>query len=99
MLLWGASDDGVVSDSILFLVFGSTQILREQVDHAAAYQLAEKGKMLGCLWSKGALALCYLCGWGVEQDADLAMLMAAESAATGYGQFCIGCASHFSFST
>ena len=61
-----------------------------QVDHAAALQLAAKGDALGCLWCKAALALCYLCGWGVKQDTDLALYLAEESASTGYGQFCLG---------
>jgi hypothetical protein len=61
-----------------------------QVDHAAAVQLAAKGDALGCLWCKAALALCYLCGWGVKQDTDLALYLAEESASTGYGQFCLG---------
>jgi hypothetical protein len=43
------------------------------------------------MWSKGALALCHLCGWGVKQDADLGLYLAEESAGTGYGQFCLGC--------
>lgn len=64
-----------------------------QVDHVAALQLAVRGNDMGCLWCKGTLALCYLCGWAVKQDTDYALFLAGESAETGYGQFCLGCAS------
>jgi hypothetical protein len=64
-----------------------------QVDHVAALQLAVRGNDMGCLWCKGTLALCYLCGWAVKQDTDYALFLAGESATTGYGQFCLGCVS------
>lgn len=60
------------------------------VDHAAALQLAVRGDDMGCLWCRGALALCYLCGWAVKQDIEHALYLAEDSAATGFGQFCVG---------
>jgi hypothetical protein len=62
-----------------------------QVDHAAAFNLAMKGDAMGCLWCRGVLALCYLCGWSIKQDSDLALSFANQSSSTGYGQFCLGC--------
>ena len=60
------------------------------IDYRKAFQLAESGHRLGCDWSKGALALCYLCGRGVAPDEALGFDLASECASTSYGQFCLG---------
>ena len=64
------------------------------IDYRRAFRLAEAGTRLGCDWSKGALALCYLCGRGVALDEALGFELACDCASTCYGQFCLGY-SHF----
>jgi TPR repeat protein len=64
------------------------------IDNRRAFQLADAGNRLGCDWSKGVLALCYLCGRGVAADETLGFELASDSASTCYGQFCLGYA-HF----
>ena len=60
------------------------------IDYRRAFQLAERGFRLGCDWSKGALALCYLCGRGVAANEALGFDLASECSSTSYGQFCLG---------
>jgi len=60
------------------------------IDYRKAFQLAESGHRLGCDWSKGALALCYLCGRGVAPNEASGFDLASECASTSYGQFCLG---------
>lgn len=64
------------------------------IDYRRAFHLADTGNRLGCEWSKGALALCYLCGRGVAADEALGFDLASNGASTSYGQFCLGYA-HF----
>jgi hypothetical protein len=95
MLLWGHSDDGVVPNPLFHSENSNPFLLPKcfvQVDHAAALQLAARGDDMGCLWCRGALALCYLCGWAVKQDIEHALYLAEDSATTGFGQFCLGSA-------
>jgi TPR repeat protein len=60
------------------------------IDHRKAFNLAENGSRLGCDWSKGALAFCYMSGRGVAANEELGFDLASECAATSYGQFCLG---------
>jgi TPR repeat protein len=64
------------------------------IDHRKAFHLAENGSRLGCDWSKGALAFCYLSGRGVAANEALGFDLASESSSTSYSQFCLGYA-HF----
>ena len=60
------------------------------IDYRRAYHLADAGYRLGCDWSKGALAFCYLCGRGVSANEALGFELASDCASTSYGQFCLG---------
>jgi TPR repeat protein len=63
-------------------------------DYRKAFHVAQNGTQLGCVWSKGALAFCYLSGRGVAANEALGFDLASQSADTSYGQFCLGYA-HF----
>ena len=64
------------------------------IDSRKAFQLANRGSQLGCDWSKGVLAYCYMCGFGVAANEEVGFDLASESSSTSYGQFCLGYA-HF----
>jgi hypothetical protein len=57
-----------------------------------AFLLAEAGAAMGCAHSKGALARCYINGWGTPQRWDGGRRLASESAESGscMGQFVLG---------
>ena len=57
-----------------------------------AHDFAKQGWRLGCEHSQGALANCFLNGWGVARNLSTAHKLAKESAAKGskYGQFVFG---------
>lgn len=57
-----------------------------------AFEVAVAGNQQNCSHCKGALARCYFAGLGVVKNADLALHLARESAATGscYGHFVLG---------
>jgi TPR repeat protein len=64
------------------------------IDSRKAFQLANRGSQMGCDWSKGVLAYCYMCGFGVAANEEAGFELACESSSTNYGQFCLGYA-HF----
>ncbi len=56
-----------------------------------SFKYAVQGERIGCPNSKGALALCYIHGTGVIEDAEKGFTLAQESAKTGscYGQLAL----------
>ena len=57
-----------------------------------AHDFAKQGWRLGCEHSQGALANCFLNGWGVARNMQTALKLAKESASKGskYGQYVFG---------
>ena len=60
-------------------------------DEERAFEFATAGAALGCAHSKGALARCYVLGYGVAQNVARALALGRESEAAGscFGQFVV----------
>jgi len=62
------------------------------VDMRRGFELAEEGARLGCHHCQGVVALCYMYGFGCEEDEALSLELARESSGRGsrYGQHTLG---------